>query len=253
MAGEEQERAAAVGARLAAESAADFKDISEAMQIAASAASQMGLSYDSLAAIIATVRDTTQQSASVIGNAYKTILSRFEQLTVSGTDGEVTLGQVSSKLAALGVSALDAAGNLRPVEDIIMQIGNAWDTYSQKQQLALAEIAGGTRQYGQFLALFQNFDKFLKLRDSAVSETGSTLTQQYETAIDTVTNYAINAREAWSEAFSAIFTEDALKGFFSTLEGIGDVVDSIIESFHGLQGIMQIVMIGMIRKAIPAV
>ena len=48
------------------------------MQISATAAAQMGVSYDSLAAIIATVGDTTQQSASIIGNAYKTIFSRFQ-------------------------------------------------------------------------------------------------------------------------------------------------------------------------------
>lgn len=60
MVGEEQERAAAVGAKLAASTAVNFKDIAEAMQIAAAGASQMGVSYDSLAAIIATVGDVTQ-------------------------------------------------------------------------------------------------------------------------------------------------------------------------------------------------
>jgi hypothetical protein len=55
----------------------------------------MNVEYDMLASIIATVGDTTQQSASVIGNAYKTIFSRFDQLVSTGTDGEVTLGRVS--------------------------------------------------------------------------------------------------------------------------------------------------------------
>jgi len=38
----------------------------------------MGVSFESLAAIIATVGDTTRQSASIIGNAYKTIFSRMQ-------------------------------------------------------------------------------------------------------------------------------------------------------------------------------
>ena len=95
MQGKELERSASIGARLGAETAVEFKDIATAMQISASAASQMGVSYEMLASIIATVGDTTQQSASVIGNAYKTIFSRFDQLVSAGTDGEVTLGRVS--------------------------------------------------------------------------------------------------------------------------------------------------------------
>ena len=70
MVGEQQEHAASVGAKMAAQTAVEFKDIAEAMQIAAAPASQMGVAYESLAAIIATVGDTTQQSASVIGNAF---------------------------------------------------------------------------------------------------------------------------------------------------------------------------------------
>lgn len=78
MVGDEQQRAAAVGAKMAASTAVDFKDIAQAMQISAAAAKEMGVSYNSLAAIIATVGDNTQQSASIIGNAYKTIFSRFQ-------------------------------------------------------------------------------------------------------------------------------------------------------------------------------
>lgn len=113
MIGDQQLRAASVGAKMAAQTAVDFKDIAEAMQSAAAPAAQMGVEYNQLAAIIATVGDATQQSASVIGNAYKTIFSRFQQLTTEGTDGEITLNSVSAKLDSLGVHVLDARGNLR--------------------------------------------------------------------------------------------------------------------------------------------
>ena len=45
---------------MGAETAVEFKDIATAMQISASAAAQMGVEYDMLASIIATVGDTTQ-------------------------------------------------------------------------------------------------------------------------------------------------------------------------------------------------
>jgi len=174
MATDKLANAASIGAKLGAETAVDFAYIAEAMQSSASAASQMGVSYESLASIIATVGSVTQQSASTVGNAYKTILSRFDQLKSTGTDGEVTLGLISSQLQAMGVNVLDAAGNLKELDDVIMDLGLRWDTYSEKQQIAIAEIAGGTRQYGQFLALMNNFDDYLKNLESAQGEKGST-------------------------------------------------------------------------------
>jgi len=59
MAGKRLENAASIGAKLGAETAVDFKYIAEAMESSASAAAQMRVSYESLAAIIATVGSTT--------------------------------------------------------------------------------------------------------------------------------------------------------------------------------------------------
>lgn len=238
MIGEEQQRAASVGAMLAAETAVDFKDIAQAMQTSASAASQMGVSYNSLAAIIATVGDTTQQSASVIGNAYKTIFSRFEQLKTEGTDGEITLNRVSAQLQSMGINVLDASGNLRSLDDVIMEVGLGWDHYSQKQQLAIAETVGGTRQYTQFLALMQNFGKYQDLLAKANSETGESLIDQFLSAQDSIEVAAENAREAWTRAFQSIFGANYQKEFYKIIEDIGNTVGGIIDGLGGLPGIL---------------
>lgn len=254
MQGEQLERAASVGARMGAETAVEFKDIATAMQISASAAAQMNVEYDMLASIIATVGDTTQQSASVIGNAYKTIFSRFDQLVSSGTDGEVTLGRVSQQLADLGVNILDANGDLIPLGDTILDLGNRWEEYSQKQQIALAEAIGGTRQFGQVLALFNNWDKFMANYESAKSEVGAeTLEAQYLTSLDSIESAATNASEAWSRAFSNIFQEESLKGFYNGLETVGETLDGILEGFGGLPGILALVGAYMSRHLITGI
>lgn len=254
MQGEQLERAASVGARMGAETAVEFKDIATAMQISASAAAQMGVEYDMLASIIATVGDTTQQSASVIGNAYKTIFSRFDQLVSSGTDGEVTLGRVSQQLSNLGVKILDESGELVNLGDTIMDLGNRWEEYSQKQQIALAEAIGGTRQFGQVLALFNNWDKFMANYQSAQSEMGSeTLEAQYLTSLDSIESAAINAGEAWSRAFSNIFQEGSLKGFYNGLEEVGNILDGVLEGFGGLPGILALIGAYMSRHLLTGV
>lgn len=247
MVGEEQERAAAVGAKMAAQTAVDFKDIATAMQQAAAPAAQMGVEYNQLAAIIATVGDVTQQSASTIGNAYKTIFSRFQQLKAEGTDGEVTLSSVSAQLQSLGIHVLDAEGNLRDLGIVINEVGNNWDNWSQTQQTAIAQIVGGTRQYGQFLALMQNFDKYQKNLSSAAVEDGSTLEEQYEQALDSIESRAENAGEAWKRAFGEVINADQLKTFYTVLEQVGDIVGGILKSLGGAPGILTI-LIGMLSK-----
>lgn len=253
MQGEELERAASVGAKMGAETAVEFKDIATAMQISASAAAQMNVEYDMLAAIIATVGDTTQQSASVIGNAYKTIFSRFNQLVSTGTDGEVTLGRVSQQLADLGVQILDSSGDLLPLGETIMDLGNRWDEYSQKQQIALAEAIGGTRQFGQVLALFNNWDKFMENYQSAQSEVGGeTLTAQYEQSLNSIDSAMTNAAESWARAFSEIFESDAQIEFYRTLEAIGNTFEDMIDTAGGLKGILLLIASIAMRQLIPA-
>lgn len=252
MVGDEQLRAASVGAKMAAQTAVDFSDIAQAMQTAAAPAAQMGVEYNQLAAIIATVGDTTQQSASIIGNAYKTIFSRFQQLVSDGTDGEVTLGSVSKKLSDLGVQIMNSDGTLKNLGQTINEVGNNWENWSQEQQLAIAQLVGGTRQYGQFLALMENFDKYQKNLQSAAGETGSTLERQYTQALDSIESRAENAGEAWHRAFSNVITADEIKSAYGALEQVGTAVDNIIKGMGGLPGILSIVSVLLSSKIVPA-
>ena len=212
----------------------------------------MGVEYNQLAAIIATVGDVTQQSASIIGNAYKTIFSRFQQLVSDGTDGEVTLGSVSQKLQDLGVQLLNSDGTLRNLGDTINMVGNNWSNWSEEQQLAIAQLVGGTRQYGQFLALMQNFDKYQSNLSLAATETGSTLEQQYNQVLDSIESRAENAGEAWHRAFSNLITTDEIKGAYKALEDFGNVADNVIKGLGGLPGIFSMVAVLLSSKVVPA-
>lgn len=252
MQGKELENAASVGAKLGAETAIEFRDIAEAMQISATAASQMGVSYNSLASIIATVGSTTRQSASVIGNAYKTIFNNFQRLKVDGENGEVTLKAASQQLQALGINLLDASGQVKDLDEVIMQAGQSWDTYSKNEQLAIAQIVGGTRQFGQFLALMNNFDYYLQNLNSANAETGAeTLEEQYAISLDTIESHAINAQEAWDRALSDFADPEVLKGLLSGLEDAGNLVGDIVDGFGGLEGIL-ITVSSILIKRIPS-
>lgn len=253
MTGDEMQRAASVGAKMAGDTAVDFADIAEAMQTAAAPAEQMGVSYNSLAAIISTVGDTTQQSASVIGNAFKTIFSRFQQLKSEGTDGEVTLNRVSSQLQELGVNVLDSAGNLRNLDSVIAEVGNQWDSWSSKQQLAIAQLVGGTRQYGQFLTLMNNFDKYQELLNSANLEDGSALEQQYQSSLDSIESHAENAGEAWRRAFGSLIDEDTVKDILSAIEMAGNGLGEVFDMLGNAKGVALYIATIFAKQWVPAI
>jgi len=251
MVGDELGNAASVAAKLGADTAVDQAYISEAMQSSASAASQMGVSYNSLAAIIATVGSTTQQSASVVGNAYKTIFSRFEQLKSAGTDGEVTLGAISTQLKALGIDVLDASGDLRKLDDVIAETGSKWDQWSEKQQLAVAELVGGTRQYGQFLALMNNFSEYQSNLASADAETGTeTLDKQFETASKAISVHAKEAGEAWKRAFGSEVNADLVNNILDTVKELGKLIEGIMKAMGGIPGLLAIIGVAMSKNLV---
>lgn len=242
MTGDQLENAASVGAKLGAETAIEFRDIAEAMQISATAASQMGVSYNSLASIIATVGSTTRQSASVIGNAYKTIFNNFQRLKVDGENGEVTLKAASQQLQALGINLLDASGQVKDLDEVIMQAGQNWKNYSENEQLAIAQLVGGTRQFGQFLALMNNFDTYLTNLNSANMETGAeTLEEQYSIAMESIEAKATNATEAWQRAFSNFYDTDGIKDLIDLIADLGNMTSDAVEAFGGLDGVISLV------------
>ncbi|NLV87661.1 MAG: phage tail tape measure protein, partial [Clostridiales bacterium] len=251
---DELERAASVAAKLGAETAAAFEDISEAMKVAASGASMLGVSYESLVSIVTTVRESTLQSASTIANAYKTIFARFTNLKTSGEDAGESLGRISQSLADLGVNVLDQAGQLRDLDEVIMQLGTTWDIYSRKQQIAIAQVVGGTRQYQQFLALMQNFDKYQRNLASAESETGTEeLDRQYMESLKSVDTAMENSAETWRRAFANLFASDAQIGFYKSIEKIGSAFEGVIESVGGLKGVLIVVGSLMASQIAPTV
>jgi TP901 family phage tail tape measure protein len=242
MQGDQLEKAASVAAKLGAETAVDFQYIAEAMQVAALPAAQLGVEYEQLAAIIATVGETSMQSASTIGNAYKTILARFGNLQAAGEDGEVELGRISTQLDMMGIHILDASSNLRDMGDVINEVGNNWNSYTDKQQMAIANTVGGVRQYGQFLALMENFNKYQTNYLSAVSEavTNTALDEQFDIWSQSIEASAIRAKEAWAQAFSGLFEQDSLLGFNNAVAAIGNTFGDLLSSIGGLPGILTI-------------
>jgi len=59
------------------------------------------------------------------------------------------------------------------MNSILDDIGAKWNTLSEAQKVALSETVAGTRQYAQFMALMENYDKVLANEELAKNSDGS--------------------------------------------------------------------------------
>ena len=108
-------------------------------------------------------------------------------IQAGGIDEEdgATLKSYTEKMNQFGISVLDSNGKLRNMGEVIEEIGNKWDTFSREAQVGLAQAMGGTRQYSNLTALFENWDKYQKALATSQGANG-TLQRQQEIYADSI-------------------------------------------------------------------
>jgi TP901 family phage tail tape measure protein len=88
---------------------------------------------------LATVVAETRQSADTVGTAFKTLFSRMQGLKLGETlDDGTDLTKYSAALATVGVNIKQANGDLKDMDDILDEVGLAWQGLATDQQVALA-------------------------------------------------------------------------------------------------------------------
>lgn len=223
------------------ESASSVDDLAIALQRSTATAQQAGVSFERLLGYVAAVRETTQRSASVIGEAMKSILSRMgsvkagtflsEDLESEYEDVATYVNDVEKVLAKVGIRLRDTNKNFRDAQDVLDDVAKGWATYDDLTRQALATSIAGTRQRENFLALMQSYDKALKLENSALNSNGKAMEKYgiYQDGIaakqDRITALAqtwvqnmgfedaISAVFSFGEVFMKVFSDEVTVGF----------------------------------------
>ena len=131
------------------------------MSKVASAANSMGVDVDQLNAQLATIVSVTRQAPESVGTALKTIYARMSDLKIGETDEDgLNFGDVSGQMAQMGIQVLDETGNLREMGEVIEEAAEKWDTWSEAQKTAMAQVMAGKRQYNNLYALFESWDMY---------------------------------------------------------------------------------------------
>lgn len=229
---------------LGAATASSTAEITTGLEKFAAVAETVGLSYEYATTALATITDTTRQSADVVGNALKTLFARIQGLSLGETLEDGTdLTKYSEALMKVGISIKEQDGSLREMDDILDDMASKWQTLGKDQQVALAQTVAGVRQYTQLVALMDNWDKFeMNLEvaegaEGALQEQADIYAESWEAARDRATT----ALEAiYEKLLDDEFLVDLIDGF----TGFVGLVDNLIDGLGGLPGVLALVGTG---------
>lgn len=224
-------------AALAATTASNLDELTTAMSKTASMASVMGVSEEQLAAQIATVVSVTRQAPESVGTAFKSIYSRISDINAGAEDAETTLGNYSSKLAALGINVLDSSGKLRNMGEVIEEVGGKWKNYSKEQQVAIAGIMGGQRQVNQVTALFDNWDEYTESIETMANAEG-TLQKQQDIYMESAQGQLQKLRTEWEGVLDSLLKAEDIIKVAKAISPIFTSLEKVIDAFGGGLGIL---------------
>lgn len=222
------------------QSASDAGGIGEALSRTASMANNAGVSLEKTAAMIATIKDVTQQSDETIGTSVKSILSRMNNIKVGKFIDDETgesLNDVEKVLGKVGISMRDVNGQFQDSEITIDSIAEKWDTFDKNTQKAISTAVAGTRQINSFISVMDNWDKVQSLTDAAFNSDGTAqkkFEENYMTSLEAKTN-ALKA--SMENLATTVVSDDMYAGFLDGAKAVTDFVaqtDLLQASLAGL-------------------
>ena len=243
-----------VYSELAAITAADVEEISSAMTKTASIASSAGMEFETTAAFLSQIIETTRESAETAGTAMKTVIARFQELKkapdeIGEIDGEIVdANAIETALRSVGVSLRDAGGQFRELDEVFLELSSKWDTLDKNTQRYIATIAAGSRQQSRFIAMMSDYGRTQELVTAANNSAGASA-RQYEKTVDSLETKLNKLKNAWNEFAMGILESDLVKAGVEILTKFLEIINKATSAFDGLGGsIMKIMTVLMIFK-----
>ena len=216
-------------AALGASSASSYEEMAIALSKVAPVAKVAGVEIDFMMAVLAKGIETTREAPENIGTAFKTIFARMTQIRDFGTTLEDGMGvnTVERALKLAGVQLRDSSGNFRNMEQVLIELGYAFDGLDRNTQSYIATALAGTRQQSRLLAVMQNFDRTMELVDVSLNSAGATLAQHeiYSSGLEASMLRLQNAFQGVTLAFSN--SEFVIKFIDRLAKVLGEVTENI--------------------------
>lgn len=243
-----------VYSKLAAISASNVDEISTAMTKVASLAHNANMEFETTAAFLAQIIETTRESAETAGTALKTVVARFSEVKklvnegeLKGNDDEGELIDVNKVSQALRTAGIDLnryfLGEVG-LDDIFMELASKWNSLTTMQQRYIATQAAGSRQQSRFIALMSDYARTQELVGEAYKANGAAA-KQFAKTQESLESKLARLKNAWNEFAMGVLNSDLVKigvdlltnilnginaltsGFGTLDKGIGGVINSV--------------------------
>ena len=216
-------------AAIAARSASSFEELALAMSKVSPTAKASGVSIDFMMGVIAKGIETTREAPENIGTAFKTIFARMREVTDMGKAMEdgMTLNRVEKALKSVGVALRDDVGQFRNLENVLMDVGEKWDTLGSIEQAYLATALAGSRQQPRLLAIFNDFARTKELIEISAAAAGELSVQHIEFMSGSEAAFT-SLRTAWEKLTMAFVQTDLIIFAINSLANVLNAFGSVI-------------------------
>ena len=128
-----------VYSELAAITAADTQEIGTAMSKTASIANSANMEFETTAALLSQIIETTREAPETAGTAMKTIIARFTEMKKLYTEEQLTTGvdaegeafdinKIDTALKSVGMSLQGFMTGAEGIDDVLLELASKWDT-----------------------------------------------------------------------------------------------------------------------------
>lgn len=227
-----------VYSELAAITASDTEEIATAMTKTASIAASANMEFETTAAFLAQMIETTRESAENLGTAMKTIIARFTEIKKDPTgivevEGETaSFNDIDEALRSVGVSLTDTNGKFRDLDDVFLDLSGKWNTLDIMQQRYIATVAAGSRQQSRFIAMMNNYERTMELVNAANNSAGAS-EEQFGKTMESLEAKLNRLKNAWDQFTMGIINSEVIKFGVDLLTQILTAINNITGALPG--------------------
>ena len=214
-------------------------DIATALSRTSAVAREAGLNLDQTSAALTTMIDVSQQDASSVGNAFRTILARYGNVKATAftslvgdsediDDANGSINDTEKVLGAIGIKIRSSSSDMRDFDDVMDELADKWVTLTDVEKNAVSTALAGVRQRNIFGIYMENYDTYKQAISEAEKAEGTAARKMQ--AYNESVAYSINQLSAAWEGFTQkLEASGAVKTFFTGLTAIIENLDHILQ------------------------
>ena len=240
-----------VYSELAAITAADTEQIATAMSKTASIAANANMEFESTAAFLSQIIETTQEAPETAGTALKTIIARFSEVKSlrekglsSGEDSEgelIDVNKIQSALRTVGISMDEFFAGTEGLDSVLMKLASKWETLDFETQRYIATTAAGSRQQSRFIAMMSDYDRTMELAGAANNSAGASQ-EQFNKTLESLEAKLNNLKNAWDQFLMGLSNNTIIKGVIDLLTNFLNGINSLIDGLSGGNGLIKSIL-----------